>query len=61
MVNYDYENKMGVVSGERIREELFKCLHFDTFATIEALNKFAPLKKYIFTKTNLWLKPTFEL
>lgn len=58
---YDYDEKMGVVSAERIREELFKCFKSDTLKTIELLNTYFKLKNYIFAKTNLWLKPTFEL
>jgi tRNA nucleotidyltransferase/poly(A) polymerase len=58
---YEYDEKMGVVSGERIREELLKCFKHDTQKTLEMLFKYFKLKDYIFTKTNLWLKPTFEL
>lgn len=58
--SYDYENKMGVVSEQRIREELARMFKYDTLKTIDALNAFPRLRKYIFTKTNLWLKPTFE-
>lgn len=57
---YDYEDKMSVVSGERIREELLKCFKSDTYKTLELLNKYFRLRDYIFTKTELWLKPTFE-
>lgn len=58
---YEYDEKMGVVSGERIREELLKCFKHDTQKTLEMLFKYFKLKDYIFTKTKLWLKPTFEL
>lgn len=57
---YDYELKMGVVSAERIREELYKCFKHDTIETIHMLNRYFRLRDYIFSKTNLWLKPTFE-
>lgn len=57
---YDYENKMRVVSGERIREELFKCFKYDTPKTLMVLNAYSSLRDYIFTQTSLWLKPTFE-
>lgn len=57
---YDYNSKMGVVSNERIREELYKCFKYDTPRTIFDLNRFHGLRDYIFTKTKLWLKPTFE-
>ena len=57
---YDYEKKMMVVSSERIREELFKCFKYDTMKTILLLNKFPRLRDYIFIRTKLWLKPTFE-
>jgi tRNA nucleotidyltransferase/poly(A) polymerase len=57
---YDYETKMGVVSTERIREELFKCFKHDTLRTIKILEEFPELKKYIFKGNTLWLKPTME-
>lgn len=59
--HYDYESKMGVVSTERIREELFKCFKHDTLETFERLREFVHLREYIFTKTPLWLKPTLEI
>lgn len=60
--NYEYESKMSVVSEERIREELTKCFRYDTHRTLFALcNVYKPLGDYIFTHTNLWLKPTNEL
>ena len=58
--NFDYENKMNVVSIERIREELLKCFKHDTLQTLEALNDFTALRDYIFKNNILWLKPTFE-
>lgn len=60
MVNYDYHNKMPVVSEERIREELVKCFKCNTIRTLDYLNRLPMLRDYIFTKTNLWLKPTNE-
>jgi len=60
MKNYDYENKMGVVSEQRIREELVKCFKYDTLKTLLMLNEFPTLRNYIFKNTNLWLKPTNE-
>lgn len=57
---YDYETKMGVVSTERIREELFKCFKHDTLRTIKILEEFPELKRYIFKGKTLWLKPTME-
>jgi tRNA nucleotidyltransferase/poly(A) polymerase len=57
---YDYTNKMGVVSDERIREELFKCFKHDTIETLERLRQFPKLTEYIFRDNKLWLKPTFE-
>lgn len=56
---YDY-SKMAVVSEERIREELVKCFKHDTWATLAWLDRFYNLKDYIFSRTNLWLKPTNE-
>lgn len=58
--SYDYENKMSVVSEQRIREELMKCMKFNTLETLKFLEDFNRLRDYIFTKTNLWLKPTNE-
>lgn len=57
---FDYENKMGVVSTERIREELFKCFKHDTLKTLEMLEMFPNLKNYVFKNNLLWLKPTME-
>jgi poly(A) polymerase len=58
--NYDYENKMFVVSDERIREELFKCFKVDTIKTLKTLHEYPTLRNYIFRNNVLWLKPTFE-
>ena len=58
--NYDYEAKMGVVSDERIREELYKCFKFDTIQTLRTLNDYPSLRNYVFRDNKLWLKPTFE-
>lgn len=58
--NFDYDTKMGVVSDERIREELLKCFKHDTLKTLEKLNEFRHLRDYIFKDTKLWLKPTME-
>jgi tRNA nucleotidyltransferase/poly(A) polymerase len=58
--NYDYEGKMGVVSSERIREELYKCFKHDTMETLDTLNDYPTLKRYIFENKLMWLKPTME-
>jgi tRNA nucleotidyltransferase/poly(A) polymerase len=58
--NYDYENKMKVVSSERIREELLKCFKHDTMDTLDTLNDYPTLKRYIFENKLMWLKPTME-
>jgi tRNA nucleotidyltransferase/poly(A) polymerase len=60
MRGYDYENKMGVVSTERIREELLKCFKFDTLKTLRTLTEYPGLMNYIFKNNLLWLKPTME-
>lgn len=57
---YPYNEKMGVVSEERIREELFKCFKANTMLTLNCLMYYKSLYYYIFSKTNLWLKPTNE-
>lgn len=59
--DYDYENKMGVVSIERIREELYKCFKHDTIKTLQTLHEYPALRNYIFKDNTLWLKPTLEL
>ena len=58
--NYDYETKMKVVSSERIREELYKCFKHDTMDTLDTLNDYPRLKRYIFENKLMWLKPTME-
>lgn len=58
--NYDYENKMGVISTDRIREELHKCFKHDTMGTLDMLNDYPTLKRYIFENKLMWLKPTNE-
>jgi tRNA nucleotidyltransferase/poly(A) polymerase len=58
--DYDYEKKMGVVSTERIREELFKCFKHDTIKTLKYLHEFPALRNYVFRDNSLWLKPTME-
>lgn len=60
LTNFDYENKFGVVSEERIREELYKCFKHNTLNTLSILHNYPTLRNYIFKKTNLWLKPTNE-
>jgi poly(A) polymerase len=58
--DYDYVSKMGVVSTERIREELFKCFKHDTIKTLKTLHEYPSLRNYIFKNNILWLKPTME-
>jgi tRNA nucleotidyltransferase/poly(A) polymerase len=60
MESYNYEDKMTVVSTERIREELFKCFKHDTLETLKVLNEFPTLRNYVFKNNILWLKPTME-
>jgi tRNA nucleotidyltransferase/poly(A) polymerase len=60
MMVYNYDEKMSVVSTERIREELFKCFKHDTLETLRVLDEFPLLKTYIFKDKGLWLKPTME-
>jgi tRNA nucleotidyltransferase/poly(A) polymerase len=60
MEKYEYEEKMGVVSIERVREELLKCFQYDTRKTLDALEEFIDLRNYIFSSGALWLKPTLE-
>jgi len=57
---FDYANKMKVVSNERIREELHKCFKVDSTLTLTFLYAYPRLFHYIMTQTGIWLKPTFE-
>jgi tRNA nucleotidyltransferase/poly(A) polymerase len=57
---YNYDEKMKVVSTERIREELYKCFKHDTLETLRILNEFSGLRNYVFSNGGLWLKPTME-
>jgi tRNA nucleotidyltransferase/poly(A) polymerase len=58
--DFDYGEKMGVVSIERIREELYKCFKHDTIKTLKTLHEYPALRNYIFKNNTLWLKPTLE-
>jgi tRNA nucleotidyltransferase/poly(A) polymerase len=58
--NYNYEDKMSVVSSERIREELLKCFKHDTMRTLDLLDNYPTLKRYVFENKLMWLKPTME-
>lgn len=60
IIDYNYDNKMSVVSTERIREELYKCFKYDTLVTLDYLDQFLELRDYIFKNNVLWLKPTME-
>jgi len=60
ITHYDVENKMSVVSTERISEELFKCFKYNTIKTLEKLSEYPHLRNYIFKNNILWLKPTLE-
>ena len=53
--DYDYKNKMSVVSIERIREELLKCFKHDTIQTLKVLNEFPTLRDYIFKNNIIWV------
>lgn len=57
---YNYSEKMKVVSSSRIREELHKCFKHNTPMTLCQLKEFSNLSDYIFRHTDLWLKPTNE-
>ena len=60
ITSYDYESKMGVVSIERIREELLKCFKYNTLRALGTINYYPKLRDYIFKNNLLWLKPTME-
>jgi tRNA nucleotidyltransferase/poly(A) polymerase len=60
LYGFDYRGRFHVVSEERIREELYKCLKYNTMETLRQLYKYQSLSHYVFTRTNLWLKPTNE-
>jgi tRNA nucleotidyltransferase (CCA-adding enzyme) len=46
------------VSEERIREELHKCFSHSTLDTLNMLERFYGIRDSIFSKCNIWLKPT---
>lgn len=46
--------------GGKIRDELIKCFRCNTIRTLTYLDYLPRLRDYIFSKTNLWLKPTNE-
>ena len=58
--HYDYDRKMGVVSTERIKDELLKCFNHNTLETLKLLNTYPHLRDYVFRTKELWLKPTME-
>jgi tRNA nucleotidyltransferase/poly(A) polymerase len=60
ILKYPYYEKMGVVSMERIREELYKCFKYDTALTLVYLRMFPCLSDYIFENGSLWLEPTMK-
>lgn len=53
-------NLVESVSEERIREELMKCFKHDTVETMRHYAWFGKLFDAVFSKTNLWMKPTNE-
>lgn len=57
---YNYDEKMYVVSIERIREELYKCFKYDTYQTLWYLSEFKALSQYIFENKELWLEPSLK-
>jgi tRNA nucleotidyltransferase/poly(A) polymerase len=59
--NFDYNDKMKVVSVERIQAELLKCFKHDTAKALIVLYQYPMLYCYIFDKTPLWLMPTLKL
>lgn len=65
MGNHEILSKLEqTVSGERIREEVYKMMKLDTVGTILLFNKVEDMNpgflKLMF-KNGLWLKPTFEI
>lgn len=55
------EQRMKGVSHERVMVELRHCFTYDTNRTLEVLDRYSDLRKYLFYKQVLWLKPTLEL
>lgn len=53
--------RLTTVSTERVREELTRCFRADTVATLTQLAYFQGLRDAIFSRKELWLKPTTEL
>ena len=46
------------VSKERIREELNRCMRFDTLATLKMFEKFPHLRDVVFSDRSLWFEAT---
>ena len=55
-----YGCEADIAEEERIREELTKCFKCNSSLALGWLSELTELRDYIFTKTNLWLKPTNE-
>jgi len=70
MLSYEIEScfdipkmvsKIGDVAVERVREEMLKCFHHDTPATLCVLEAFPLVCEAVFgSDSGLWLKPTLE-
>jgi tRNA nucleotidyltransferase/poly(A) polymerase len=48
------------VSNERIRDELYRCFHKDTFLSLIRMNHYPFMAEQIFKSGSIWLKPTME-
>jgi len=57
---HDVTKQLEKLPIERIREELHKMFSFDTYKSIKILNHYTQVLNSIFTKQDLWLKPTTE-
>jgi tRNA nucleotidyltransferase/poly(A) polymerase len=57
LLSPDNVELLGNISIERIREELLKCLDFDTLGTLQMLEKFWRIRNHIFSR-NIRLTPT---
>jgi len=52
--------KIADVSVERVREEMLKCFHHNTLATLMLLENLPLVRDIVFGNSGLWLKPTLE-
>jgi tRNA nucleotidyltransferase/poly(A) polymerase len=58
--NHKHADLLANVDENRIRDELTKCFKVDTVKTLNLLDEFRFIRKYIFESTDIWLLPTVK-